>query len=175
MKRGRMIADGTEHATLVFEREYPHAIEHVWDAIATPDGLRGWLMCTTVAIDGRVGGAIEMVAGPAQYRARGTILRWDPPRALEYEWRIAPVAEMPRGEQAIFCYELDPITDGTRLIVTYRRITMQTARGFLPGTHAFLDRLEAQLAGEPLPDWHARFAALRREYPEWSEHAPAAG
>ena len=43
------------------------------------------------------------------------------------------------------------------------------------GADAFLDRLAAQLAGEPLPDWHARFTALRTEYPEWSEHAPAAG
>ena len=33
------------------------------------------------------------------------------------------------------------------LLVTYRRLTLQTARGFLPGLHAFLDRLEAQLDG----------------------------
>ena len=30
-----------------------------------------------------------------------------------------------------------------------------------------LDRLEAQLDGAPLPDWQARFAELRAEYPEW--------
>ncbi len=175
MTRGRMIADDADHATVVFEREYPHAIEHVWDAIATPEGLRGWLMCTAVAIDGRVGGAIEMVSGPAHYHSRGTVLRWDPPRVLEYDWRVDPVPEMPRGEHGIFSYELAPIAHGTRLIVTYRRLTVHTARGWLPGTHAFLDRLEAQLAGEALPDWHARFAALRAEYAEWSDHAPAPG
>ena len=57
--------------------------------------------------------------------------------------------------------------EATRLTVTYRRITRSTARGFLPGMHALLDRLEAQLDGAPLPDWQARFAALRAEYPEW--------
>ena len=84
---------------------------------------------------------------------------------------------MPRGERAIFRYELTGDSDVTHLLVTYRRITRATAPGFLPGLHAFLDRLEAQLAGEPLPDWLERFGALRTTYPEWLEHAhaPAAG
>ena len=82
----------------------------------------------------------------------------------------------PRGERAVFRYELTPAPEGsTRLVVTYRRITAQTARGFLPGLHAFLDRLEAQLDGRALPDWLTRFGELRAEYPEWSHDAPAAG
>jgi hypothetical protein len=76
---------------------------------------------------------------------------------------------MPQGERAIFRYELAAREGGTELWVTYRRITRQTARGFLPGLHAFLDRLEAQLDGRSLPDWLARFAELRPSYPEWSE------
>ena len=163
------------HATLTFRRLYRHAPEHVWDAIATPEGLRGWLMCTHAQLDGRVGGRIEMVSGPAGYRSSGVILAWDPPRLLEYEWNIAPVPEMPRGERAIFRYELTPEADSTHLLVTYRRITTETARGFLPGLHAFLDRLEAQLDGRALPDWVQRFEALRATYPEWSRHAPPAG
>ena len=100
---------------------------------------------------------------------------WEPPRALEYEWNVAPVPEMPRGERAIFRFELTPDGDSTRMLVTYRRITRQTARGFLPGLHAFLDRLEAQLEGRPLPDWMQRFGEVRMDYPEWSEHATPAG
>jgi hypothetical protein len=46
---------------------------------------------------------------------------------------------------------------------------------FLPGLHVFLDRLEAQLDGCPLPDWMPRFNELRVEYPEWTGHAPAPG
>jgi uncharacterized protein YndB with AHSA1/START domain len=173
-RKGTLIEDA-EHATLVFHRRYPHELEHVWDAIATSEGLRGWLSCTHAVIDGRVGGRIEMVSGPAQYRSTGSILAWEPPRLLEYEWNVAPVPEMPRGERAIFRYELTREGDSTHLLVTYRRITAQTARGFLPGLHAFLDRLEAQLDGHAIPDWLERFGALRLEYPEWSGHASPSG
>lgn len=171
---GTLLEDG-EHATLVFRRVYAHAPERVWAAITTPEGLRGWLLCTEAVIEGRVGGRIEMVSGPAAYRSTGKILAWEPPRLLEYEWNVAPVPEMPRGERAIFRYELSPEGEATHLLVTYRRITRQSARGFLPGLHAFLDRLEAQLAGRALPDWRERFGALRAEYPEWSGHAPPSG
>jgi uncharacterized protein YndB with AHSA1/START domain len=165
--KGQLVADGGT-ATLTFERTYAHRIEHVWEAIATPEGLAGWLMCSDARIDGRVGGTIEMVSGPPRYRSTGKILVWDPPRVLEYEWNVAPVPEMPAGEHAIFRYELTARGGSTQLTVTYRRITTSTARGFLPGLHAFLDRLEAQLEHRPLPDWHARFAELRGQYPEWT-------
>ena len=35
---GELIPDG-DRATLTFRREYPHHIQHVWDAISTPEGL----------------------------------------------------------------------------------------------------------------------------------------
>jgi uncharacterized protein YndB with AHSA1/START domain len=174
--RGILVDDEDgEHATLTFSRTYRHAVGQVWDAIATADGLREWLMCTHAVVEGRVGGRIETVSGPPGYRSSGTIRVWQPPRVLEYEWNVAPVPEMPRGERAIFRYELTPDGETTKLLVTYRRVTRQTARGFLPGLHAFLDRLEAQLDGRALPDWLQRFAAVRSEYPEWSGDAPHPG
>jgi uncharacterized protein YndB with AHSA1/START domain len=173
-RSGTLVEDG-EYANLTFRRVYRHSLAHVWEAIATPEGLREWLMCTHAMIDGRVGGRIELVSGPAGYRSTGRILVWEPLRVLEYEWNVAPVPEMPRGERAIFRYELTPEGDSTHLLVTYRRITKQTARGFLPGLHAFLDRLEAQLDGRIPPDWMRRFDELRIEYPNWSGHAPDPG
>jgi uncharacterized protein YndB with AHSA1/START domain len=172
--KGSLSEDG-ELVTLTFFRRLEHAPELVWDAIATPDGLREWLLCTRAHIEGHVGGRIDLVSGPPGYRSTGRILAWEPPRLLEYEWNVEPVPEMPRGEHAIFRYELRPAGEATELVVTYRRITRQTARGFLPGLHAFLDRLEAQLDGRALPDWLARFAELRAEYPEWSSHAAPSG
>ena len=182
-RRGRLVDDGQgqeddpgdETATLTFERSYRHAPEQVWDAIATPEGLRGWLMCTEAVIEGRVGGRFDLVSGPPGYHSTGRILAWEPPRLLEYEWNVEPVPEMPRGEQAIFRYELTPHAGATHVVVTYRRITKQTARGFLPGLHAFLDRLEAQLEGRAMPDWMRRFGELQAGYPEWSGHAPRPG
>ena|SRR5689334_8446837 len=171
---GTQIDDG-EHATLVFDRVYRHAPEHVWDAITTPEGLREWLMCTHAAIEPRVGGNIELVSGPGRYHSTGKILAWDPPRLLEYEWNVAPAPEMPQGEHAIFRYELNDEGDATHVRVTYRRITKATARGFLPGLHALLDRLAAQLDGVALPDWWQRMDELRDLYPQWSNHAPDPG
>jgi uncharacterized protein YndB with AHSA1/START domain len=173
LRRGTLLEDDDgDGVTLTFRRVYRHAPEHVWDAIATPEGLRAWLMCTHAVIDARAGGRFDLVSGPPGYHSTGKILVWEPPRVLEYEWNVERVPEMPRGEHAIFRYELTPDADATRLVVTYRRITKRTARGFLPGLHAFLDRLEAQLDGCALPDWTQRFAELRAEYPEWSGHAP---
>jgi uncharacterized protein YndB with AHSA1/START domain len=174
-RRGRLTVDGGG-VTLVFERRLAHTPAQVWDAIATPEGLREWLMCTEATIEPRVGGRIELVSGAPQYRSTGRILVWEPPRTLAYEWKVGPVPEMPGGENAVFRYELAPDDAGeTLLTVTYTRLTRQTAGGFLPGVHAFLDRLEAQLDGAPLPDWLARFAELRGLYTEWSPHAAAAG
>ena len=163
-RRGQSTVDG-DTATLIFKRVMPHAAEHVWEAIATAEGLGEWLMCTDVRIDGRPGGTIQMVSGPGRYHSTGTILNWDPPHLFEYEWNVAPVPEMPLGEHAIFRYELTPQQGSTLLTVIYRRVTKPTASGFLPGLHALLDRLEAQLDERPLPDWHSRFNELLSQYP----------
>jgi hypothetical protein len=53
--------------------------------------------------------------------------------------------------------------------MTFSRLTKPTALGFAPGMHAFLDRLEAQLKGEPLPDWMLRYDAVKGYY-----HSPQA-
>jgi dihydrofolate reductase len=73
-----------------------------------------------------------------------------------------------------FVIVIVPVALGAgRTVFVYRRITRQTARGFLPGTHALLDRLEAQLEGRPLPDWLQLMRDLQTQYPEWSGHAPS--
>lgn len=167
-RRGTLQLEPDGSATLTFERHLRHTAEHVWQALTTPEGLREWLQCTSAHIAGYVGGPIELVSGAAGYHSTGKILEWDPPRVFAYEWRVAPVPEMPLGENAIFRFELTALADAqTLLAVRYTRLTAPTARGFLPGLHAFLDRLEAQLAAEPLPDWHQRFVALLGEYPAW--------
>lgn len=173
MRNGMLVPDG-EHATLEFRRTYPHRIADVWDAISTPEGLRGWLMATGVVVEPRPGGRIEMVSGPSRFLSRGTILAWEPPRVLEYEWNVAPVPEMPHGERAIVRYALEERGGETHLLVTYRRITLHTARGFLPGLHVLLDRLEAQLAGRAMPGFVERFAEVSAGYPQWT-HAAAPG
>jgi uncharacterized protein YndB with AHSA1/START domain len=168
LRKGKVIIEG-DQATIIFERLLRHSAERVWDAITNPSELKEWLMCSSAKIDGRAGGRIEMVSGPAQFHTTGKILTWDPPRVYEHEWKVAPGPPMPKGEEAIFRYELARQGDDTLLTVTYRRLTQQTARGFAPGTHVLLDRLEAQLDAQPLPSWMPRFEELRAIYPQWEK------
>jgi hypothetical protein len=53
----------------------------------------------------------------------------------------------------------------TLLTLTHRRLTKSTSSRFAPGWHAYLDRLEASLNNEVLPDWMQRFAAVKELYP----------
>lgn len=167
-RKGEVLAEGA-YATIVFKRLLRHTPEHVWEAITTPEELKGWLMCTSAKIDGRAGGSIELVSGPAQYRSKGRILAWDPPRLFEYEWKVGAVDEMPMGQDAVFRYELLRQGDDTLLTVTYRRISKEVANGFAPGSHALLDRLEAQLGRQPLPDWLSRYGEVKPLYPAWKD------
>jgi len=167
-KYGQIIPDG-DYATIVFKRIIPHSPENIWEAITNPEDLKQWLFCSSAKIEGRSGGRIEMVSGPAQFHVTGKILKWDPPRVYEHEWNVSPRDEMPQGENAIFRYELTPQGKTTLLTVTYQRLTMNTARGFAPGGHVLLDRLEAQLDGKPLPDWMPRFQELMASYPAWQK------
>lgn len=166
--RAEIIPDG-EYTTIVFKRILRHAPERVWEAITNPEDLKQWLYCTSAKIDGRTGGSMEMVSGPGQFHATGKILTWNPPKVYEHEWNVKAGTEMPKGENAIFRYELEPRGTQTVLTVIYRRLSAQSARGFAPGGHVLLDRLEAQLDGAPLPEWLPRFQELLAQYPACKE------
>ncbi len=151
-REGRLTVEG-DHAVLSFERRLPYPVDVVWSAIADPAERAQWFGETT--IDAREGGHIDMVAtGPPLpvevKRMTGRILVWDPPRVLEHEWR------QPIVEDGVVRYELHPDGDGTLLRFSHRGLGVRNASGFRAGTHAFLDRLEAYLRGDELPDWSAR-------------------
>lgn len=155
-RNGRLTIDG-DRAVLTFERRLPFPIETVWSAIADPEERREWLGTTT--IEPREGGTIEMVPTgpplpPDRMRVTGRILVWDPPHVLEHEWH------QPIVEDSTVRYELTPDGSGTLLRFTHRGLGVRNAGGFLGGTHAYLDRLQAYLEHEPLPDWLTRRAEI---------------
>jgi len=162
-KLGRLTVDG-EFATLTFERRYAHPVGDVWKAITEPEQLAAWYL-TKATIRGGTGGTIDYVAGPSQFHVTGTILAWEPPHLFEHEWSVAPRPELPKGEQAFLRWELTDVGGETLLKMTHRHLHRGTASGFISGAHAFLDLLEAQLAGRPLPNWMGRAQELRKEYP----------
>ena len=57
-------------------------------------------------------------------------------------------------------YELTADGDGTLLRFTHRGLGAPNATGFRAGTHAYLDRLEAYLAGGALPNWAQRVCEI---------------
>ena len=162
MSEGRLTIDG-DRAVLSFERRLPFPIEAVWSAITDPAERREWFGETT--LEAREGGAIEMVATgpplpPERKRMTGRILVWDPPHVFEHEWR------QPIVEDGVVRYELTADGAGTLLKFTHRGLGVRNAGGFISGTHAYLDRLQAYLTGEPLPDWMHRKEEVGRVYAE---------
>ena len=151
-RNGQLLVDG-DRAVLNFERRLPFPIDAVWSAITDPTERERWFGETT--IEPREGGLIDMVASgpplpPERKRMTGRILVWDPPNVLEHEWK------QPIVEDGVVRYELTPDGDGTLLRFTHRGLGVRNASGFRGGTHAYLDRLEAYLAGDELPDWVQR-------------------
>ena len=161
---GTLEIDG-DHATITFRRHLPHPIAEVWAALTDPAERAAWFGETV--IDGRVGGTIETVPTepPADVEAKrmtGRILVWDPPHVLEHECHQRIV------EDGVVRYELAEDGDGTLLTFTHRGLSVRNAKGFIPGTHAFLDRLEAHLGDAPIPNWSERYAAAAPAYPSWA-------
>jgi uncharacterized protein YndB with AHSA1/START domain len=152
-REGRISIEN-DRAVLTFERRLPHPIERVWAAITDPAERAQWMGDTS--IDGREGGTIEMVPAappiPAeQKRMTGRILVWDPPHVFEHEWNQRIV------EPGVVRYELRTDGDDTLLRFSHRGLGVRNANGFRPGTHAYLDRLEAHLSAAEIPDWQRRY------------------
>jgi uncharacterized protein YndB with AHSA1/START domain len=154
-----------EKATLVFRRLLPGPPEAVWKALTDPAELSVWYM-TKATIDGRENGTVDLIAGPSRLHVTGRILTWDPPRVFEHEWKVTPRPELPSGEDALIRWELRREGSRTLLHLEHRRLSRQTAAGFAPGTHAFLDRLQAHLTHLPLPGWQERYQQVAPHYPK---------
>lgn len=160
---GTVTVEG-EYATIMFSRRLDHPPEEVWSAITNPKQLQSWYM-TRAVIAGGEGGSIDFISGPSHFHVTGRILSWDPPRLFEHEWKVEAQPGLPSGEESVVRWELARDGRETVITLTHRRLTRRTATGFAPGIHAFLDRLAAELDGEPVPDWIGRVEELRGNYP----------
>ena len=163
--KGTVTIEG-EYATMTYKRHLSYPREVVWKATTDPEKLAGW-MNTKAVIDGRNGGTIDFVNIVSGFHTTGHILVWDPLSVFEHEWHIAPNPSLPDGEpESIICWELeeDGDSDNTLLTLTHSRLTRSTSRNFAAGWHAYLDRLEASLHNEMLPDWSQRFGAVKKLY-----------
>jgi uncharacterized protein YndB with AHSA1/START domain len=164
-RKGEVLLDG-DRATIIFRRLLGHPIDRVWRAITDPAELSEWMLGSAI-IEPRAGGRIEYVSTPTPIVWYGKVLVWDPPRVYEHELNTDADprwADHLGDERTVARWELEDRGGSTLLTLTFRGFVPRTAGGFAPGTHAFLERLEAHLAGAPLPDWARRFEELMPLY-----------
>lgn len=82
--QGTSRTDGsTQH--LHYALGLPHPVDKVWAAVATPEGLPGWLAAADV-FEPRLGGAVMLrwLNGEESAAHSGHITAWDPQRVAEY-------------------------------------------------------------------------------------------
>jgi len=153
--------------TILFERRLPYPIEAVWRALTDPEERALWFGRTT--LEARQGGAISMIADgppmPEEGRAmRGEVLVWDPPHVFEHTWKQALIGD------TVVRHELRVESDVTVLKLEHRGLRPRDAQGYIPGQHAYLDRLEAALGHQAVPAWQARYGEVAGLYgprPSW--------
>lgn len=138
---------------LRFERRLPHAVERVWRALTDPEDLRNWF--PGVPRFTLEEGAEFVVEGDAG--GTGRILEIDPPRILAFSW----------GEDHLR-FELAADGDGCLLTFSHEFGDLSRGAQTAAGWELCLDRLAAQVAGEPIgereslahwPELHERYAA----------------
>jgi uncharacterized protein YndB with AHSA1/START domain len=133
-----------EEATLRYERRFAHDPQKVWAALTEPDQVRVWSRATHVMIDPRLGGRVDI---RALVDVTGRITVFDPPRTLEHEFIVAAGGPVKAAENAVLRWDLAPDGDGTRLTMTFTRVSAATARIFVRGQPVYFDLLEAYLGG----------------------------
>lgn len=144
-----------DHIDVRFERHYPRPPETVWSALTDPARLADWMGVSLV--EPHAGGRFEtMLDGPKPMR--GTVLVWDPPRALELAWsnEHAPASTIR--------YDLSPDQSGTRVVFVHRHMPFATCALMLPGWHTFLSQLGQVLEDEVPFDWVARWRQMQTLY-----------
>lgn len=164
------VRPGAGHAwghyqTLHFLLTLPHPVDRVWQAVATPEGLPGWLAAADV-LEPRLGGAVTLRCLVGDVTAldaavvTGRVTAWD-------VWRVAEYTLAPYHGRARF--HLEPAGPyGTTL-----RFTNEFQGGAamrldsLAGWHQHFEYLLEALDGRA-PDWSTwtldRWRDLRGEY-----------
>jgi uncharacterized protein YndB with AHSA1/START domain len=145
-----------------YERALAYPLEEVWASITEPSWLADWWppFAADITVDLREGGSIDFDWPDHDIpRFEFEILRLEPPTMLEHTHT---------GPGSWMRWELEPNATGTRLLATYfvPDPDMAIERGDVVGAHYGLDRLEAALAGRPIPWDQAAFAALQADYAE---------
>ena len=149
--QGTLIEEG-DIATIEFTRSFAASPERVWTALTDPGELATWLN-EGGTFEAELGGSLSHDFGSGGV-VTGEVTEWDPPSLLSYTWVF------PDGVESQVTFELSAEGDATMLRLTHERLPTQTAMGYTPGWHAFLDRFDAHVTGQAIPTWDERYEVV---------------
>jgi uncharacterized protein YndB with AHSA1/START domain len=127
---------------LRFVRSFDASITEVWQAITDSDRLARWAFPGT--LEQRVGGSVRFDYGDAG-EGLGTVLRWDEPTLLEYEWGEGETRWHIR-------FALSESESGGTTLTFDHLLPDATRAEFAAGWHWHLDRLTTVLHGDQPAD-----------------------
>ena len=142
---------------LVYEDVYATDVDDLWQAITTRERLARWMVDYTG--DLHEGGTWAVATdGDEEPWATGTITSCEPPRSFTTTWHAT-------GEDPTeLTVTLEGVDGGTRMRLVHTGIR---SIFYGAGWQTYLERLAADVAGDPIPDdWDARFAELSPRYEE---------
>ncbi|MGW6391364.1 SRPBCC domain-containing protein [Streptomyces sp. NPDC055103] len=152
--------DGDTHL-LRYVMELPHPPAEVWEAVATAQGLSGWL-CAADPLEPRLGGRVTLRSLNSETVASGRVTAWDPEYVAEY------TVDPPHGR---IRFHLEPGSgSGGSTVLRFStefRGTREYRLDCLAGWHDHFEWLSAALDGHRT-DWAAwtpeRWGELRAQY-----------
>lgn len=155
--------------TLLFRLRLPQPVDKVWEAVATPEGLPGWLAAADV-LEPRLGGAVTLRwlntdAEGNTTTVTGHVTAWDTGRVAEYT--VAPYHGRIR-------FHLEAATDASTTLRFTNEFDGDDAMRLdsLAGWHQHFEYLADALQGRAA-DWSTwtldRWRELRARY---AEHVP---
>lgn len=125
--------------------------EAVWDALTVPALVHKYFFGTQLATDWRVGSPITFRGEwkGQTYEDRGTVLSFDPPRSLSYDyWSSMSGEEDVRERRPIIHYRVAPEGDGVRLTIQQSNIdTEERAQHSTENWKMVLDGLKRVVEG----------------------------
>jgi outer membrane protein OmpA-like peptidoglycan-associated protein len=142
--RGLGFGEFTATGSFELVREYPHAVERVWDAITRPEEMQVWWVHFS-KLELRQGGAYQI--GAQGYALSGIITEFDPPHRICFG--------------GLTRFELVKVEKGCRLVLTMMRWPNGWSPLQLAGFHAQLDQLELHLDGIPKDEIERRVDTWR--------------
>jgi len=148
------IEQAGEGVAVVFDRRYSTSQDDLWQACTDPERLARWF--APVSGDLREGGDFTVHFDDDDTpvcRVRSC----SPPERLVWEWPLG-------GVPSVVTAEITADGDAARLVLRHERLAPAQAAGYAAGWDTYVRRLEADLAGDPLPDWDATWMALHALY-----------